>query len=129
MNMAELHAHFDNMYNARKTLGILKEMGFGKIYVDLAGTFDYEYSAEINAAGTAGAPGMSALVLTSGGRLTDPDKAPLIAASTAVSGMACVDNCRDVSARLSVKFDEDESERISKVIKENGGRIFKSFME
>lgn len=127
--MPKLHAHFDSMYNARKTLTVLKEMGFENAYVDLAGTFDYEYSAEVNIAGTAGAPSLSALVLTSGGRLSDIDKAPLAAAATAVSGMACVEDCRDVSARLTVKFDGEDSETVSKAITANGGRIFKSFME
>ena len=124
--MSKMHAHFDNLFNASKTLTALKEMGVGNAYVDLAGTFDYEYSTELNAAGTSDAPSLSALVLTSGGRLVDMEKAPH---NTAVSGMACVEGCRDVSARLSVKFEEEDSERVSKVIRDNGGRIFKSFME
>ena len=126
MNMSKMHAHFDNMYNAGKTLAALKKMGIGNVYIDLAGAFDYEYSTELNTADTSDAPNLSALVLTSGGRLVDIDKAPH---STAVSGMACVEGCGDVSARLSVKIEDIDSERVSKVIRDNGGRIFKSFIE
>lgn len=124
--MPKIHAHFGKMYNASKTMAALKEMGVGNVYVDLAGTFDYEYSAELDAAGAFDAPGLSALVLTAGGRLVDVENAPH---KTAVGGMACVDGCRDVSARLSVKFDDADSEKVSKVIRDNGGRIFKSFIE
>lgn len=124
--MPKMHAHFDNMYNANKTQAALKEMGVGNVYIDLAGTFDYEYSTELSAADISDAPSLSALVLTSGGRLVDTGGTPH---GTAVSGMACIEGCRDVSARLSVKFDDADSEKVSRVIRDNGGRIFKSFIE
>lgn len=127
--MPKLYAHFDSMYNARKTLAELKGAGCPNAWVDLAGAFDYEYSAEMNIAGTSGAPSLSALVLTSGGRPADIEKAPLLAAATAVSGMACVEDCRDISAGLCVKFDDGTYEKVSKLIENNGGRIFKTFVE
>jgi serine kinase of HPr protein (carbohydrate metabolism regulator) len=127
--MPKLHAHFDNMLNARKALSELKEAGMSNACIDLAGVFDYEYSAEINVAGSQEAPSLSALVLTSGGNLTEIAKAPLIAAANAVSGMACVEDCRDISARLSVKLDDREYEKVSELIEKNGGRILKNFME
>lgn len=127
--MLKLNAHFDNMYNARKALAALREIGCENAYVDLAGALDYEYSAEINIAGAGSAPSLSALVLTSGGRIADVEKAPLVAAATAVSGMSCVEDCRDVSAMLYARIDQKDSEKVSEAIRENGGRIFKSFME
>lgn len=114
--MSKLYAHFDSMYNAKKTLSELREAGCSNVYVDLPGAFDYEYSSEIN-------------VLTSGGRAVETEKAPLLAAATAVSGMACVEDCRDISAGLFVKFDDEKYEKVSKVIENNGGRIFKTFVE
>ena len=124
--MSKINAHFDSMVNARKAMAALKEMGENNVYVDLAGTFDYEYSMELSASGTPQAAILSALVLTSGGRIADDQKPPL---GTAISGMGCVEDCRDVSARLSVRSDGRDPEKISKVITDNGGRIFKSFME
>lgn len=117
------------MYNAQKTLGELREMGLTKACADLAGAFDYEYSAEISTTDTSDAPALSALVLSSGHRLTEIEKPPLIAAANAVSGMGCVEDCQDISARLSVEFDEKERKKVSEIIEKNEGRIFKSFIE
>ena len=127
--MPGIHAYFENMSDARKALDLILQSGQSKAHLDLAGAYDYEYSAEINAAGTENAPSLSALVTRSGGYLLDPVKAPLIAAGTAVSGMGHIKDSGLICTKLVAIADEEKKKEIEDIIKENGGRIFSTFIE
>jgi hypothetical protein len=47
--MSKIHAHFENMLEARNTLKALNSIGFDNAHLDMAGAFDYEFSSETNA--------------------------------------------------------------------------------
>lgn len=121
--MQEIHAFFESMSNARKVQKLLIDSGYNSSYLDLASSFDYEFSTEINTAGTESAPNLSTLILRSGGHFFDMEKAPLISAGNSISGKSCMEDCRDISARLSIKLDGTDTEQAKNIISENGGRI------
>jgi hypothetical protein len=127
--MPKLHAHFENMFEARKALQALNKSGYTNVHLDLAGSFDYEYSNEISTAGTEGSTNLSGLVVKSGGNLLDPARTPSAAANPSYCGAESEECTRNISTRLCVNADEAEKEKISNIIKENGGRIFTTFIE
>lgn len=127
--MPRIHAHFENMSLARKALEAILQLGNTKAHLDLTGVYDYEYSAEINIAGTESAPSLSALVARGGGYQLDPEKAPLIAAGTAISGLAHTRDSDLICTKLVANAGDEKKNEIENIIKENGGRIFPTFIE
>jgi hypothetical protein len=121
--MQEIHAYFESMSNARNVQKILNASGHTKVHLDLAGSFDYEFSSEMNVAGIDSTPGLSTLVMKSGGRFFDMEMASLIAAGNSISGPGCNEDCRDISTRLSIKLEDKDAIEVENLIKENGGRI------
>lgn len=127
--MPKLHAHFENMCEARNTLKALNNMGFANVHLDMAGAFDYEFSDEANIPDAQSALSLSALIMKNGDSLHDTKKAPLIAANPAAGSTCPIETGRAISTRLCVKVENEAIEDVCSIIKQNGGRIFTTYIE
>ena len=126
--MPAIHAYFESMHEARKALNAMMKAGLSKVYLDLSGVYDYEYSSEI-----ADSPGdiscLPPLVTKSGGCLLEPGISPLIAAGTAISGLSHSEDSMLLCAKLIANIEDVKKEAAGGIIKANGGRIFPTFIE
>ena len=119
----KIHAYFDNMCDASKALKALKEKGYKRAHLDMSGIHDYEYSRELSADTLGNNQGMSAIVARYGGNLLDTDNVPIHIGGTSI------DDCRLICTRLIVNSEDFEKNEIEKIIAENEGRIFPTFIE
>ncbi len=126
--MPRINAYFENMHEAKKALKAMMEAGFSKVYLDMSGAYDYEYSVEI-AGDATDVSCLPPLVTRSGGGMLKPNSSSLVDAATAVSGLAHTGDSRSVCTKLIAAVEDDKKEAATDIIKENGGRIFPTFIE
>ena len=126
--MPGIHAYFENMHEARKALKAMMEAGFSTVYLDMSGAYDYEYSVEIAGSATA-VSCLPSLVTRSGGCMLKPNSSSLVDAATAVSSLAHTGDSRSICTKLIARVDDDKKETAASIIKQNGGRIFPTFIE
>ena len=126
--MPRIHAYFENIYEARKAFKSMVEAGLTRVYLDMSGAYDYEYSVEI-AGGSQDVFCLPSLVTKSGGCLLDPYSSSLVAAGTAISGLAHTGDSKLIRTKMVAITDDVRKETAEGIIKENGGRIFPTFIE
>jgi hypothetical protein len=119
----KIHAYFDSMSDASKALKALIEKGYTGAHLDMSGIHDYEYSKELSVDDLGNNSGMSALVVKYGGNLLESNEVPIHVGGTSM------DDCRFICTKLIVNTDDSKKNDIEKIISDNEGRIFPSFIE
>ncbi|QUH20430.1 hypothetical protein [Alkaliphilus sp. B6464] len=119
----KIEGYFDNLKNANEAVNLLKESGLNNASLDLNDNFP-DRNVERNIAGTETAPNLSNLVLGSGNLgFTDSTKAPLLAASPMVSGMAGFEEIAGYNYKVVAEISDEEVEQAKKIFHQFGGSI------
>lgn len=119
----QMEAFFEGMKAANETVQKLKKAGFDKAYVDMNGHYREDRNMDINRVGMEMSASLSDLVLESGSNEKGRGKATLRAASPMVGGYGRFEEIADVTCRVVVKAGEEDIEKATAIVKENGGSM------
>lgn len=117
--------YFDSLKNANKAIDELRKAGYEKAFLDLKDETMKDKNTITNLPGTQMNTSLSDLVLESGNRGIDIDKAPLSAADPLVSGIAGFKEITDLSHKIVVEVKKNSADDAKSIIEKMGGSLEK----
>ncbi|SDK36691.1 hypothetical protein [Natronincola ferrireducens] len=119
----KIAGYFNSLKIANEAIEALHRVGFKNATLDLKDNTVGDGNYITNLPGTEMSTSLSNLILESGDRGIDIDKAPLSAANPMVSGMAGFDEIADYGHKIVVDADDEDEEEIKALITKFGGEL------
>ena len=114
-----IESYFDSLRYANRAIEKLNRDGLGNAFLDLKTD---NLRQEVDVTGPSGTENGDSLAgLVRGSKGISADKAPLIDADPAVSGMGDFDEITNLNYKVLVKIDDEKKDEAMKTLKDMGG--------